>query len=148
MTKTILALAISFSSVAMACPNLEGSFAFGGKSTIDIVQNRNAPGVTTYEITVDDHVCAVCKYDTVLRADGKTVRRDFPVSNSSEFTTISCDGTRLKFRRTTEFYDGQGGIVTTDSEDFDYRINANSDLVMEIMQNEEPIKKSVYKRLN
>ena len=147
MTKVILAALLSFSSLAMACPKLEGSFSYSGKSTIDIIQYANAAGVMTFDITVDDHVCAVCKYDIRLIADGKTVRRDFPVSNSIEYTTISCGDNRLKYRRTTEFYDDQGKTIASDSEDFDYRVNANSDLVMEIMQNEEPIRKSVYKRL-
>ncbi|MFS4459118.1 hypothetical protein [Bdellovibrio sp. HCB2-146] len=148
MTKVILAAVMSFSSLAMACPNLEGSFVYGGKTTIDIVQKQDEAGITTFEVTIDDHTCAVCKYDSVLRADGKTVRKDFPVSNSAEITTISCDENRLKFRRSREFYDETGRVVRTDDENFDYRINRNSDLVKEIIQDETPVYKSVHKRLN
>jgi hypothetical protein len=148
MKKIILALAVSFSSMAFACPNLEGSFTFSSSSTIDITQQADEQDVTTYKVTVDDHNCAVCKYDQVFKADGQTSVREFPITSRKESTTISCENNRMKFRQTTDTFNSRGEKITSYSEDYDYRINADSDLVVETIKEGVPYSKTVHPRLN
>lgn len=147
MKKTILAIAVSFSSAAFACPNLEGSFNFSSSSTMDVVQNLDNDGVTTYKMTVDDHNCAVCKYDQFFRADGQTVVRDFPITSRKESTKIYCENNRMKFRQTTDTFDERGDKITSYSEDYDYRINSDSSLVVETIKEGVPYSKMVYPRM-
>ena len=148
MKKIILALAVSLSSVAFACPNLEGTFAFSSSSTLEVTQNSDDQGVVTYKVTVDDHNCAVCKYDQIFRADGETVVRDFPVTSRKETTTISCENNRLKFRQTTDTFNDRGEKITSYSENYDYRINSDSALVVETIKEGVPYSKTVHPRLN
>lgn len=147
MKKIILALAVSISSAAFACPNLEGSFTFSSSSTIDVVQNSDEQGVMIYKITVDDHNCAVCKHDQFFRADGQTVVRDFPITSRKEFTKIYCENNRMKFRQTTDTFDERGDKITSYSEDYDYRINSDSSLVVETIKEGVPYSKMVYPRM-
>lgn len=148
MKKIILALLVSCSSAASACPDLEGSFHFSSSSTIDVVQNRDEQGVMIYKITVDDHNCAVCKFDQFFRADGETVVREFPITSRKESTTISCENNRLKFRQTTDTFNDQGDKITSYSENYDYRINADSALVVETIKDGVPYSKTVHPRVN
>ena len=148
MKKIILALAVSISSAAFACPNLEGSFAFSSSSTMDVSQNTDDQGITTYKITVDDHNCAICKYDRYLRADGRTVVRDFPITSRKERTTVYCENNRLKFRQTTDTFNDRGEKITSYSEDYDYRINSDSAFVEEVIKEGVPYSKTVHPRLD
>jgi hypothetical protein len=148
MKKIILALVVSCSSAAFACPNLEGSFNFSSSSTIDVVQHEDEQGVMTYKITVDDHNCAVCKFDQFFKADGETVVREFPITSRKESTTISCENNRLKFRQTTDTFNERGEKITSYSENYDYRINADSALVVETIKEGVPYSKTVHPRIN
>ena len=145
---TILACVLSLSSVAGACPNLAGDFNFSSSSSLSVSQNQDDAGVVTYKMTVDDHNCAVCKYDNVMRADGRTVRKDYSVTNRVEYTTITCEDNRLKFRQTTDTFDSSGEKITSYSENYDYRINSDSDLVVEDIREGVPYSKTVHTRTN
>lgn len=147
MKKIVLAFAMTVSSAAFACPNLEGEFNYSSSSTISVSQRQDDAGVTVYKVTVDDHNCAICKYDQIMRADGETVRREFPVTSRVEYTTISCENNRLKFRQTTDTFNDDGDKITSYSENYDYRINADSDLVVETIKEGVPYSKVVHTRI-
>lgn len=147
MKKIVLAFVMTVSSSAFACPDLTGEFNFSSSTTIDVSQKKDEAGVTVYKLTIDDHNCAICKYDQIMRANGETVRRDFPATSRVEYTTISCENNRLKFRQTTDTFNDDGDKITSYSEDYDYRINADSDLVVETMKEEVPYSKVVHTRI-
>jgi|GEM_PF-5108253 hypothetical protein len=145
MLRLSFALLVSLSSYAHACPNLEGYFAYPGAAYLSISQAMDSHGVTTYQVTIDDGTCAACHTDQYLKADNILKVKSYADGKIKETSRISCAADRLKFRQTTEYFIDDGSVYT-ETLNQDYRTNADNNLVVENMENETPVSKTILPR--
>lgn len=133
-------------SLSLACADLTGIFTFPGSSTLEITQSKDLNNLTTYKMIIDDGTCALCHSKEIFVADGVLKKKSY--GQAEEATQISCDENRLKFRRTTIYFDDSGAEVFKEVTHQDYRINDENNLAIENIENEEAVSKVVCNRLN
>ena len=146
MAKLVLAFLFFASSTSFACPNLEGYFNYPGAAYLSVEQSTGSNNITTYKVTIDDGTCAACHVDQYLKADGITKETQY--GRAKDITRVWCETNRLRFRQTTEYYGNSGETVYTESINQDYRINQDNNLVVENIENDKPVSKTVLERFS